>query len=55
MQTPMELLAELTTTRTALEELYHDVTGRWPLPTMTVRDITDAIRTALGIESEASE
>ncbi len=55
MQTPMELLAELTVTRTALEELHHDVTGRWPLPTMTVRDITDAIRTALGIESEASE
>lgn len=46
MQTPIELLAELTVTRTALEELYHDVTGRWPLPTMTVRDITDAIRTA---------
>mgnify|MGYP003527229711 CR=1 FL=1 len=45
-QTPMELLAELTVTRTALEELHHDVTGRWPLPTMTVRDITDAIRTA---------
>ena len=44
MQTPMELLAELTVTRTALEELHHDVTGRWPLPTMTVRDITDAIR-----------
>ncbi len=37
MQTPMELLAELTTTRTALEELYHDVTGRWPLPNVTAR------------------
>lgn len=45
-QTPFELLAELTQTRTALDELYHDVTNRWPLPTMTVRDITDAIRIA---------
>ena len=45
-QTPFELLAELTSTRTALEELYHDITGRWPLPTQTVRDITDAIRIA---------
>ena len=45
-QTPFELLAELTTTRTALEELYHDVTNRWPLPTQTVRDLTDAIRIA---------
>ena len=33
-------------TRAALETLYYDIVGRWPLPSATPRDMADEIRAA---------
>lgn len=40
--------------RGALETLYRDVTGNWPLPTQTPRDMCDAIRAAFSRERETA-
>ena len=40
-------------TRSALEALVHDLTGNWPLPTATARDMCDTVRAAFSQRESA--